>query len=103
MPISNFNEKFFFLGFVLKGISLDVDFPEEQTIGLDSFIFNSCGTNVGQYGPYKEECVLYYENLGRQITTIFLIILSISEIILFLKGAIIQKWTCLTGIRSHKH
>jgi len=48
----------------------DVPFPEEQTIGLDSFIFNSCGTNVGQYGPYKEECISYYESLGGNNTEV---------------------------------
>ena len=70
----------------------DVPFPEEQTIGLDSFIFNSCGTNVGKYDPIKEECISYYESLGMYhlflfslfvftIIIIILIILSIYMII----------------------
>ena len=42
----------------------DVPYPEETT-EVESFIFTSCGSNVGQFPPSKEECVTYYESLGK--------------------------------------
>ena len=48
----------------------EVPYPEQPGVGLDSFLFNSCGTNTGQFGPYKEECVSYYESLGGNTTEV---------------------------------
>ena len=41
----------------------DVPYPEETT-GVESFIFTSCGNNVGKMPPTIEDCVTYYESLG---------------------------------------
>ena len=48
---------------------LDVDYPEETT-EVESYIFTSCGSNVGRLPPTKEECVTYYESLGGNTTEV---------------------------------
>ena len=92
---------------IIASFYSDVPFPEEQTIGLDSFIFNSCGTNVGQYGPFKEECISYYESLCMYHFFFVIIIFiqyyhnNIDNIIyihdnIIFKASITPKWTCST-------
>ena len=48
---------------------LDVDYPEDTT-EVESFIFTSCGSNVGRLPPTAEECVTYYESLGGNTTEV---------------------------------
>lgn len=47
----------------------EVPYPKE-TIEVDSFVFTSCGSNVGHLPPSKEECVTYYESLGGNTTDV---------------------------------
>ena len=47
----------------------DVPYNEDQT-EVDSYIFTSCGNNVGNFPPTKEDCVTYYESLGGNTTEI---------------------------------
>ena len=48
---------------------LDVPNPPEQT-EVDSYVFTSCGNNVGNLPPTAEDCVTYYESLGGNTTEI---------------------------------
>ena len=57
---------------------LDVPWNEEQT-EVESYVFTSCGNNVGNFPPTAEDCVTYYESLGGNTTEIDMMDLATIE------------------------
>ena len=53
--------------------------PNEEQTEVDSYVFTSCGNNVGYLPPTAEDCVTYYESLGGNTTDIDMMDLNTIE------------------------